>query len=110
MRAGKGHKARVTYVGAGGCDALAAWLHVRGSNPGALFWPVAKGGVLAARRLTPAAIYRALAKRGRQAGVKSFSPHDLRRSFVSDLLDAGGDLSTVQKLAGHANSATTTRL
>ena len=43
------------------------------------------------------------------AGVDSFSPHDLRRSFVTALLEAGEDVLTVQKLAGHADVTTTAR-
>lgn len=104
---GKGNKERTAYIESGALAALDDWLHVRGQNPGALLCPVSKSGEIERRALTPQAIYNALAKRAEQANVKNISPHDLRRTFVSDLLDAGADIATVQKMAGHKNVSTT---
>lgn len=106
---GKGGKERLLYVDNGPADALADWLLLRGDQPGALFVPIDKGGRIFRRPMTDQAVYGMLRKRAVQAGVKEFSPHDLRRSFVSDLLDAGADISVVQRLAGHANVQTTAR-
>jgi integrase len=109
VRHGKRNKARITYLANGAGRAMADWLTIRGSEPGALFWPINKGGKLTARRMTNQAVYNALQKRGELAGVKGFSPHDLRRTFVSDLLEAGADIATVAKMAGHASVTTTAR-
>jgi site-specific recombinase XerD len=106
---GKGRKERLAHVVNGAARALADWLTVRGIDPGPLFLPIRKGGHVTRGRLTTQAVYHILQTRADQAGVKSLSPHDFRRTFVGDLLDAGADISTVQRLAGHANVTTTAR-
>jgi site-specific recombinase XerD len=52
-------------------------------------------------------VYKTVLKRASQVGIEHFSPHSLRRSFVSTLLNSGVDLATVSKMAGHANIQTT---
>jgi len=109
VRHGKGHKERVVYLHNGGRTAMGDWLALRGQEPGPLFLRVRKGGVRVYTRLTDQAVLDILQRRCRQAGVTACSPHDLRRTMISDLLDAGADISTVQKLAGHSNVTTTQR-
>lgn len=112
---GKGNKTRVVPIeDAGARDALADWLFLRGRVgtliPDApLFTRIPKGGQLTEDALTDQGVYWILRKRGEQAGVRPFTPHDLRRSFAGDLLDAGVDLPTVQALMGHAGVDTTAK-
>lgn len=106
---GKGRKQRTVYLKNGALNALNAWLAIRGDENGALFNPVNKAGAIQYRPMTDQAVYNMLVKRGEQAGVKDFSPHDFRRTFVGDLLERGADIVTVQKLAGHASVNTTGR-
>jgi site-specific recombinase XerD len=109
VRHGKGHRARISYVADGAAHMLGDWLEVRGSDSGPLFVAINKGGVLRMGPLSTQTVLGVTSKRGKDAGLAHFSPHDLRRSFVSDLLDAGADISAVQQLAGHANVQTTAR-
>ena len=104
---GKRNKERTVPVAAGVIDALADWLHLRGEWLGPLFTVILKSGAIQQAGISEAAIYKIFQKRAGQAGVKAFSPHDLRRTFAGDLLDAGADIATVQKLMGHASVSTT---
>jgi integrase/recombinase XerD len=106
---GKRRKVRVVPLERGATDALQAWLQVRGVTPGPLFVRIRRGGHIGTERLTDQAVYHIEATRAKQAGVAHFSPHDIRRTFAGDLLDAGVDISTVQSLMGHANTNTTAR-
>ena len=108
IRSGKGRKQRTVYVTGGALRALADWLAVSGdAEP--LFVPVLKGGKIAQRRMNAQSIYDMLKKRALQAGVGEFSPHDLRRTFVGDMLDRGVNIATVANIAGHASVDTTRR-
>lgn len=101
---GKGRQVREVPLKNGSVDALRAWLAHRGQEPGPLFCPVLKGGKMQlGRALSAEAIYRICARRAEQAGVAAFTPHDMRRTYISTLLDRGVDLSVVSKLAGHAS-------
>jgi site-specific recombinase XerD len=108
---GKGRKERVGLLGGPARDALAAYIaegrpRLRGAaqapDDGALFLNAA-GGPLSVRGLR----YR-IDRLARAAGLPDgVTPHTLRHSFASHLLDGGADLRVVQELLGHASLATT---
>lgn len=116
VRRGKGNVARIVYVVGGAIEALERWIDVRNEviglapkQPHPLFLSIRKGGHITGRRLTPGGIRDALVERVKAASTDPLAPHDFRRTFISDLLDAGEDLSVAQKMAGHADIRTTAK-
>ena len=106
---GKGNRQRTVFASNGAKHAIDAWTVVRGAAPGPLLCPVDKAGRVSVRSITAQAIMIRLKRRSDEAGIASCSPHDLRRTFVSDLFEAGADIAIVQRLAGHASPLTTAR-
>ncbi|TKS61013.1 MAG: site-specific tyrosine recombinase XerD [Nitrospira sp.] len=105
---GKGAKERVVPMGQTARDVLAEYVeHVRptllkGRPSRALF--VSRRGQV----LTRQAFWKLLRQRAQRAGIaKPISPHMLRHSFATHLLEGGADLRAVQAMLGHANIATT---
>jgi site-specific recombinase XerD len=104
---GKRNKTRALPIEGGALDALRDWLAARGEARGPLFVRLLKGDKITRERLSSQSVYGIERRRALEAGVAAFSPHDFRRTFAGDLLDAGVDLATVQKLMGHSNVSTT---
>jgi len=107
---GKGGKQRLVPLSPTVGPLLEAWMALRGEVPGPLFCRIDRSGNLRfGHTLTGEAIRQILARRSLAAGVAAISPHDLRRTYAGDLLDAGADLPAVQQLMGHASPSTTSR-
>lgn len=111
---GKRDKERLVYLTAPAVARVEAWLAVRGRDAGALFCPINRAGRLRAPGGRPAAmtgqaIADILTRRLAAAGAARRTPHDFRRTFIGELLDAGVDLATTQALVGHASPVTTAR-
>jgi integrase/recombinase XerC len=105
---GKGSKERIGLLGRSAVRAV--WAYLEGGRPALLgrqstnaLWLNHRGG-----RLTVRGVALILNKMGEQAGIRTHvSPHVLRHSFATHLLDGGADLRVVQELLGHANLVTT---
>lgn len=107
---GKGNKQRLVYLGNGSKAAVEDWLKARGSQAGPLFLAISKSGVVRNDdQMTAQSIYALLRRHQERARIAPFSPHDARRTLISELWDRGIDGSTIAEIAGHANIATTAR-
>ena len=108
---GKGGKERVVPVGSYASDAVGAYL-VRGRPELAGLGSGRTGGALLLNarggRLSRQSAWAVLAKAAERAGVTAdVSPHTLRHSFATHLIDGGADVRVVQELLGHASVTTT---
>jgi site-specific recombinase XerD len=104
---GKGGKQRVVPLGGAAHEALERYLrdgrpHLVGATGGDHMFVSVRG-----RPLHPSDVRRSLASALRREGLPSRSPHALRHSFATHLLEGGADLLSIQELLGHASVATT---
>lgn len=106
---GKGNKQRTVYVHEDATVYVSQWLRISEQVRGPLFCPIDRHGHLTDRPMTPRAVAHVVSKRRLQAGLAKLSPHDFRRTFAGDLLDAGADLVQVKGLLGHASADVTAR-
>lgn len=106
---GKGDKVRVVFLSLSAKKAVAEYLKKRGDFGEALFVSYGKGGKgKDLPRLTPRSVERIVKQYAVRAGItRKVTPHVIRHSFATDLLENGADLRSVQALLGHANIATT---
>lgn len=103
---GKGDKQRVVPFGAAAAETLDAWL-VRG-RPAVAPTDHAVFVNLRGGRLTRQGAWKIVKEHADAAGLRaSVSPHTLRHSFATHLLDGGADVRVVQELLGHAQVTTT---
>jgi integrase/recombinase XerD len=108
---GKGGKQRMVPVGSFAAEAVGAYLvrarpalaaASRSGQPSPALFLNARGG-----RLTRQGAWGALRAAAARAGLVEVSPHVLRHSFATHLLDGGADVRVVQELLGHASVTTT---
>ena len=107
---GKGNKERVVPVGRKAVEAIERYLNSEGGRP-KLVTPRSPANVFLTRRGTPFAqvtLWLRIKRRVKRAGVaRNVTPHMLRHSFATHLLEHGADLRVIQELLGHATINTT---
>ena len=99
---GKGRKERIVPVGSLALEAIQQYRHAAAVTTGALFINKSR------KRLSVRSVWLSLKRYLDHAMIPAnISPHKLRHSFATHLLDAGADLRSVQSLLGHASLSTT---
>lgn len=109
---GKGNKQRRVFLPDIFKNSIRDWLLIRGYGPGVLFPRIAPGAdknKLIFRKMLASSVYRILQHRVELAQMSKLTPHDLRRTFATQMLQNGCDLLILQKAMGHASVVTTAR-
>lgn len=102
---GKGSKVRLVPLGARAADRIREWLDVRAQ------WPVRDDTLFLStrgRRMCRTSVWQVVKDAARAANIRcNVTPHMLRHSFATHLLDNGADLRSVQEMLGHSDITTT---
>ncbi|WP_404359792.1 tyrosine-type recombinase/integrase [Methylotuvimicrobium sp. KM1] len=112
IQVGKGNKQRIAYLNTEPLRIVKRWFNVR--NPhldakGFLFNPISKVGTIQTRKLSTQAVYAIIQQRADQAQIEPIRPHNLIKTFVTQLLEASIDINIARQLVGHTDIQTTAR-
>lgn len=109
VRHGKGNKSRLLFLPKWCQEYLAQWLTVRKLQDGFLICKTYENGrVVTDVGVSVSAVYRLIKTKLAAIGIPKASPHDMRRTFITRLLEQSVDINTVRKMSGHADISTTT--
>jgi site-specific recombinase XerD len=104
---GKGNKSRTVYLSSFVSEAVCKWLKILKRKSGALFSSVCKNDEIANTRISSMGIGVVINQIIDNVEIEHFTPHDLRRTFATTLLEVGADQIAVQRLMGHSSLNTT---
>jgi len=105
---GKGEKVRVVFLSDSAKKSIKEYLAKRKDMEEAMFIQISNISKKGTSRLTPRSIERIVKYYAIKAGIsKKVTPHVIRHSFATDLLQNGADIRSVQMMLGHSNIATT---
>tara|TARA_R110001583_G_scaffold159747_1_gene311613 strand:- start:9214 stop:10131 length:918 start_codon:yes stop_codon:yes gene_type:complete len=108
VQKGKGNKRRTAFLPKWCVEHVYSWLLLRGDDAGYLFNPVNKTNRINIKRgITTESVYLLVRNTAKQVGLGNVSPHDLRRTYITRLLEQNIDLNTVRLMAGHEDISTT---
>lgn len=105
---GKGQRVRTVFISVRAAGWIRSYLEARGDDDLKALFTNLRSNEPQSRRLSPRAMQLIIQKYARAAGLaKKVTPHVLRHTYATDLLEHGADLRSVQELLGHKNVATT---
>ena len=105
---GKGNKSRTCYLPKWVKQIIRNWLNRLDDDANYLVCKVYRSGRFDSyKAITATGLYKITKTRLSNVGIDA-APHDLRRTYITRLLDQGVDINTVRQMAGHADISTTT--
>jgi site-specific recombinase XerD len=102
MVTGKGNKRRMVPLTQAAADAMRSYLHQRPASPDRAFFLSSRHARLGLRQ-----VWQIVKDHAHKSGIDRATTHSMRHSFATHFIEGGGDVSTLQKLLGHASIQTT---